>query len=68
MLSHKKDTPWLGYKGTEASIISKELEEPKARDIMYKNFYGWFDRVSTGLYKLSSKGKDEIGIWLNKVG
>ena len=52
----------------KASIISKELEEPKARDIMYKNFYGWFDRVSTGLYKLSSKGKDEIGVWLNKVG
>ena len=52
----------------KASIISKELEEPKARDIMYKNFYGWFDRVSTGLYKLSSKGKVEIGVWLNKVG
>ena len=50
----------------KAAIISKELEEPKARDIMYKNFYGWFDRVSTGLYKLSSKGKDEIGIWLTK--
>ncbi len=50
----------------KASIISKELDEAKARDIMYKNFYGWFDRVSTGLYKLSSKGKDEIGVWLVK--
>jgi hypothetical protein len=52
----------------KASIISKELDEPKARDIMYKNFYGWFDRVSTGLYKLSGRGKEEIKIWLKKVG
>jgi len=50
----------------KASIISKELDVPKARDIMYKNFYGWFDRVSMGVYKLSSKGKDEIKIWLSK--
>ena len=50
----------------KASVISKKLSEPKARDIMYKNFYGWFDRVSTGVYKLSNKGKNEIEIWLNK--
>ena len=50
----------------KASILSKELEEPKARDIMYKNFYGWFDRVSTGVYELTPKGKDEIGLWLSK--
>lgn len=50
----------------KASILSKELEEPKARDIMYKNFYGWFDRVSIGVYKLSVKGEAEIGLWLSK--
>jgi len=50
----------------KASILSKEIEEPKARDIMYKNFYGWFDRVGAGIYALSTKGKDEIGLWLSK--
>jgi hypothetical protein len=50
----------------KASTLSKELGEPKARDIMYKNFYGWFDGVSRGVYKLSTKGKDEIGLWLSK--
>lgn len=50
----------------KASILSKELDEPKARDIMYKNFYGWFDRVSIGVYKLSVKGEAEIGLWLSK--
>lgn len=50
----------------KASILSKELDEPKARDIMYNNFYGWFDRVSIGVYKLSLKGEAEIGLWLSK--
>lgn len=50
----------------KASILSKELDEPKARDIMYKNFYGWFEIVSRGVYKISTKGKDEIGLWLSK--
>lgn len=35
----------------KASNIAKALEEPKARDIMYKNFYGWFERVSLGMYE-----------------
>jgi len=51
---------------TKASIISKELDEPKVRDIMYKNFYEWFDRVSTGVYSLTQKGRDEINLWLQK--
>ena len=50
----------------KASVLSQELEEPKARDVMYKNFYGWFDRVGSGMYALSNKGKDEIGLWLDK--
>jgi len=53
-------------KPVKASILAKELDLPKARDIMYKNFYGWFDRVSTGVYELSKKGKDEIVLWLSK--
>jgi len=50
----------------KASNISKNLEEPKARDMMYKNFYGWFDRVSLGVYELSPKGKTEIKTWLKR--
>jgi len=50
----------------KASIIAKELDEEKARDIMYKNFYGWFNRASQGLYELTEKGKSEITLWLSK--
>jgi len=54
-------------KATKASVVSKDLQEEKARDIMYKNFYGWFEKVSTGIYGLSSKGKEEIKTWQSKI-
>jgi hypothetical protein len=49
---------------TKASHVAKELEEPKARDILYRNVYGWFDRVSLGVYDLSPRGRREFPQWL----
>lgn len=48
---------------TRASHVARKLEEPKARDIMYRDVYGWFDRVSPGVYQLSPRGKREIPLW-----
>jgi hypothetical protein len=48
---------------TKASHIAKTLQVPKARDILYRNVYGWFDRVSLGVYELSPRGKQEIPLW-----
>ena len=48
---------------TKASYISRTLGEPKARDILYRNVYGWFERVSLGVYELSPKGKQELPLW-----
>ena len=48
---------------TKASHIARALQEPKARDILYRNVYGWFDRVSLGVYELSPQGKQEIPLW-----
>ncbi len=48
---------------TKASHIARTLQDPKARDIMYKDVYGWFDRESLGVYKLSPRGKREILLW-----
>ncbi len=48
---------------TKASCIAKTLREPKARDILYRDVYGWFDRVSLGVYTLSPRGKREIPHW-----
>lgn len=48
---------------TKASEIALTLEEPKAREILYRDVYGWFDRQSRGVYKLSPRGKKEIPLW-----
>ena len=52
---------------TKASHISRTLRELKARDILYRNVYGWFDRVSRGVYELSLRGKQEISLWREDV-
>lgn len=48
---------------TKAAHIARTLQEPKARDIMYRDVYGWFDRKSLGVYELSPRGRQEIPRW-----
>lgn len=53
---------------TKASQIARALGEPKARDLLYRDVYGWFDRVSRGVYGLSPRGRREIERWRNEAG
>ncbi|MFK7864724.1 MAG: DUF2161 family putative PD-(D/E)XK-type phosphodiesterase [Pseudohongiellaceae bacterium] len=48
---------------TKASVIATALEDKNARDIMYKNHYGWFERSGKGIYELSPRGAREIETW-----
>ncbi len=48
---------------TKASRVAELLEEPKARDILYRDVYGWFERESLGVYKLSPRGEEELPHW-----
>ncbi len=48
---------------TKAVQVARTLDVPNARDIMYKNVYGWFDRVGLGVYELSPRGEKEIPLW-----
>lgn len=52
---------------TKASDVAHQTKETKARDILYRDVYGWFDRISRGIYELSPRGKREIVIWV-KLG
>lgn len=55
---------YLGEHGpTKASHLSHELSEPKARDILYRNVYGWFERTGRGIYGLSPRGEREFPLW-----
>jgi hypothetical protein len=40
----------------KASLLAKELDDPKARDLMYANHYGWFDALGNGVYALNDIG------------
>ena len=48
---------------SKAAKVAKEIHEPKARDFLYKNYYGWFEKESRGVYKLSRKGVVESINW-----
>lgn len=47
----------------KASVIAATVRDPDARDILYRDVYGWFDRVSRGMYALSPRGQQEIRLW-----
>ncbi|SHI53013.1 hypothetical protein SAMN02745751_00496 [Dethiosulfatibacter aminovorans DSM 17477] len=32
----------------------------KSTNILYKNYYGWFERADKGVYRLSNKGRSEV--------
>lgn len=49
---------------TKASDIAQATEDSKARNLLYNNVYGWFERLSTGIYTLSPRGQQEIVTWL----
>lgn len=51
---------------TKASLVAAAVEEPKARDFLYRNVYGWFEPVGRGVYRLSPRGEREIALWLER--
>ncbi len=53
---------------TKASCIAQSLNDSKARNILYDDVYGWFERQSRGVYRVSPRGKREIADWKNNRG
>ena len=53
---------------TKASEVAQALGEPKARSILYRDVYGWFERPSVGVYELSPRGEREIPLWRDAAG
>lgn len=52
----------LSELGGEASAkdVKKLSEVQKAREIMYANYYGWFDRLGNGIYKVRDEGYNAL--------
>ena len=45
---------------SKVAHIAKALEETDVRTTLYRNVYGWFDRLGDGIYALSPRGIHEI--------
>ena len=48
---------------SKASVIAHAIEESEVRAILYRNVYGWFDRLGEGVYQLSPRGSTELSVW-----
>ena len=53
----------LGSSGLKVSVIRERTEVSRAGPILRDNHYGWFDRVRTGHYELSPKGRRDLVQW-----
>ncbi|WP_181389633.1 DUF2161 domain-containing phosphodiesterase [Leucothrix pacifica] len=56
----------LQHGASQPKVIAAAIAEPKSRDILYRNVYGWFESVSRGVYDVSPRGKEEIPVWLEQ--
>ena len=51
---------------SKASVVAQALKDDKARDLLYRNVYGWFDRIAVGIYDVSPRGRKAITLWNSK--
>lgn len=52
---------------TKAAGVAKSTSVENARRLMADNHYGWFERVNTGIYDLSPKGRDAVDEYTNEI-
>ncbi len=48
---------------SKGSVVASGAAVPKATQIMAKNHYGWFLRVSTGIYDVTKEGRKGLIDW-----
>ncbi len=48
---------------TKASVIARAIDEEEVRVVLYRNVYGWFDRLGEGVYQISPRGMSEHSSW-----
>lgn len=52
---------------TKASIVASQTGVSRARQIMYADHYGWFERAGQGIYAATPKGKKAIGEYAGEL-
>ncbi len=52
---------------TKAALVASETRVEMARRIMADDHYGWFERVRTGIYDITPKGRDALKQYQRQV-
>ncbi len=52
---------------TKASVVAQAVANPKTRDVLYRDVYGWFERQGQGVYSLSPRGRRELAVWSKRT-
>lgn len=52
---------------TKAALVASETQVETARRIMADDHYGWFERVKTGIYDITPKGRDALKQYQSQV-
>lgn len=47
---------------TKAAIVAKETEVTRARTLMARDHYGWFERIDKGVYGITPMGAEAVDI------
>ena len=51
----------------KGAIVANAIEVEKATRLMADDHYGWFERVSLGIYGLTPKGIEAIGVYRKEI-
>lgn len=52
---------------SKAAAVAAAVGDAKARAVLYRDVYGWFERVERGVYGLSPRGAREVPAWAARV-
>ena len=59
----------LGNRGPlKASLVAGETAVVRARQIMADDHYGWFERVTVGIYGITPKGRKALDEFADQIG
>jgi len=48
---------------SKGSVVVQAVQVKQATRLMADNHYGWFERVSTGVYRLTEAGREGLKHW-----
>jgi len=58
----------LGAKGpSNVKVLRDAAKSAKAQSILFKNYYGWFERVDRGVYSLTTAGQDALQTYAHVI-